>query len=113
MTSFHDPQRPRLANGNPTWLTAPVALPHLHLTPVATGQDLWLVEIILEGSWIEVELPLPGVMHLLHLWRADPELALNEYWGREPPERALAAPAEVAERRTVSETEVNAEDLGL
>ena len=32
--NYHDPARPRLANGRPSWLTAPlVALPSLVITP--------------------------------------------------------------------------------
>jgi hypothetical protein len=56
----------------------------VHLTP-AEQPDIWLVEIIIDGGWESVELPLRGVMTLLLEWREDPEAALMNYWGRAAP----------------------------
>lgn len=111
---FRSAARPCLANGRPTWLSSQhVALPGIMLTP-AEEADLWEVELLLDGSWATVELPLRGVMTLLLEWSNDPEAALMNYWGREPPERQVV---EVLEPRKVTEviltTVSSPEDLDL
>lgn len=112
MTSWYDKARPRLANKRPAWLAAgQVALPGVMLTPTE-DRDLWEVELVLDGSWVSVELPLAGVMHLLLEWREDPEAALMNYWGREGPARRPAETEATPAENIVTEVS-SPEDLGL
>ena len=76
---------------------------------------MWRVELILDGSWIEVELPLAGVMHLLLEWRNDPEGALMNYWGMEgPAKRSLTEEIEPrGSKEIIMTTVASPEDLDL
>lgn len=101
MTSWWDEARPKIGGDTPSWLTAPlVALPQVHLTPTEQP-DIWLVEVVLDGSWESIELPLRGVMSLLLEWREDPEAALKNYWRREPPGPGPRGPRAEAEPEAI------------
>lgn len=124
MTSFHDPARPRLGNGLPTWIGGQVALPDLHLVPAeqAEGQDgqvepKWLAEIILDGAWVQCLMVLgkEALWEMLSQWEQDPEMTLKVWFGRNPPQGRGQGPG--AENKEESAgtliAKVNAEDLGL
>lgn len=126
MTSFHDPSRPRLANGNPTWLTASrIALPGLYLTvaeppgPNRPGLDLiemvdeimvW-VEVVVGGCWAETQrMGLKQLGAMLFEWRDDPEAALVKWFGQQPPTSRVTSTSAPTEVIVTSKSE---EELGL
>jgi hypothetical protein len=82
------------------------------LTPTEEA-DIWEVELVLDGSWESVELPLRGVMTLLLEWREDPEGALMNYWGREPPERRPGVEGSPEPKEVITTTVASPEDLDL
>lgn len=111
MTSFHSPERPRLANGMPAWLGVQVALPGLYIRPLPSPDDptWWIVELILDGSWVRTELDPQSLKDFMLDWQADPEQALRDWFKREPPAR----PSPVAHQPPSESTPQSAQDLDL
>jgi len=112
---FLNPERPRLPNGKPCWLTAPgIALPDVQVRPEGrdpSGVRQWRIVIMVGGlsasHWAkEVLVDWPRLGAFFDLWWHDPEETALEFFGEVPQAQARAAePAQVAK--------ATAEDLGL
>jgi hypothetical protein len=125
VTSFHASERFRMANGFPCWLGWPVVLPDIRLKPVqledqAPGAPLlWRASLLAPDvemgfSWKHCELPAEDVQLMLEQWQADPEGALETWFGYKLPERPVPVYAEEPDDPAASaETAASAEDLGL
>ena len=88
-TSYWAPERPRLAS-RPMWLEAQIVLPTIDLAPVERGTG-WSLRLMEGGAgkwWYAHAATWDELMYILTLWRDDPERALKEIWGAEPPRGA-------------------------
>lgn len=87
--NFHHPDRPRLGNGRPAWITSPqTALPGLYVVPLpdrSDGQDWIQVSLMLEGRWVDCKILQQFLPELVYDWCCDPEATLLEWWNRSPP----------------------------
>jgi len=92
---YHDPARPRLANGLPSWLSAPqVALPRLVLEPLPGGK--WQASFMLDGRWRTLTLSSEtALLATFAAWTESPEGFVLSHWN------VLPAPAETAAKRVV------------
>ena len=77
--NYHDPARPRLANGRPSWLTAPlVALPSLVITPEPHCK--YRIAFMINNSFKYLTIKDILVDYTLIEWIASPEnFALNKF----------------------------------
>lgn len=114
-SGFQSPQRPRLGNGLPAWISEPyIALPALSVQITRTWS--WRIGLQLGrceaggyvGSMRFREVGDGELLQLLAHWRRSPEEALRKWWGCEPPSPPAGSPAGQAES-----SELSAEDLGL
>lgn len=122
MPGFFDPQRPRLGNGKPAWLTCHmIALPWLDIEPLEESPDgdLWFhVSVFCGSSQAHATFPSSALQAFLHNWHNDPEDTMREVFGREPPtrlvmereERVVGGKKQGEVTQTVNKT---AGDLGL
>lgn len=96
---FHHPQRPRLPNGLPAFLTSPqVAIPRACITPEPDGR--WRIEWIINGSPKALITLL--LEETLRQWEEDPEGFISSqfhttpnspiFWGTETPHNPKQSP---------------------
>lgn len=82
--NYLHPDRPRLASGLPSWLTAPrVALPRLCIRPLPCGR--WELQIMVNSSWKTLVLPNHARLQEAILdWLLSPEAFVLEKFNTVP-----------------------------
>jgi hypothetical protein len=88
MTTYHDPDRPRLLNQQPCWLGTLISLPRLEVWPTEGSGTLDISLWHFTGTGFSrqtIQIGYHQISQLLEEWALDPESTLKSRWALNPP----------------------------